>query len=135
MKQELDDLLCQRYPLIFADRHRPVTESCMALGFMCGDGWFGLLDDLCRDLQSATDDDNAPQVVAVVVKEELGWLKFACRGLNAAQRDIISRAMARSGRICEQCGQPGQLLKRGVLLTRCADHAPAGAQPVAASVP
>lgn len=48
---------------------------------------------------------------------------------------LIAKVLARSGSICEQCGQPGQRLKYGVLLTRCADHTPTGAQPVAASVP
>jgi len=32
MKKELDELLCQRYPLIFADRRRSIKESCMGWG-------------------------------------------------------------------------------------------------------
>lgn len=121
----IEDVLFSRYPKIFADS---------SLRIMCGDGWFDLLDSLCRELQSATDENNAPQVVAVVVKEELGWLTFSCRGPNAAQRDMIGRAMDRSGHICEQCGQPGRRLKHHVLFTRCANHAPAGAQPATPSV-
>jgi len=130
MRQDLDALLCERYPKIFADRHRPVTESRMGLGFMCGDGWFELIDGLCRELQSATDTEAAPQVVAVVVKEELGWLTFSCRNRNDAQHDMVDKAMTRSGSICEQCGRPGQRLTQGrMIMTRCPEHAPEGAQP------
>ena len=71
MKKELDALLCSRYPLIFADRHAPMTQSCMYWGFSCGDGWFDLIDTLCARLQFATDHNKAPQVVATQVKEIL----------------------------------------------------------------
>jgi hypothetical protein len=40
MRKELDDLLCQRYPLIFSERNMSMKETCMCWGFSCGDGWF-----------------------------------------------------------------------------------------------
>ncbi len=43
MRQELDNLLCQRYPEIFADRHADSTASGMGWGFCCGDYWFDLI--------------------------------------------------------------------------------------------
>jgi len=51
MNEQLDDLLCQRYPKIFAERRAPKDTSGMAWGIMCGDGWFDLLDALCSTLQ------------------------------------------------------------------------------------
>jgi hypothetical protein len=48
MKKELDEKLCSEYPLIFADRNKPMTETAMCWGFECGDGWYHLLDNLCR---------------------------------------------------------------------------------------
>jgi hypothetical protein len=59
-----DELLCQRYPLIFADRNRPMEDCCMGQGFECDDGWFDILDVLCERIQFLTDHDGAPQVVA-----------------------------------------------------------------------
>ena len=122
MRQELDDLLCERYPLIFARRH---GESCMARGFSCGDGWFSLIDTLCRHLQFDTDRNDAPQVVAEQVKEKLGTLRFYAKSSNEHQRGMIDFACAISARLCEECGSPGTLIEdRGCYMTRCAEHAP-----------
>lgn len=124
MKKELDALLCERYPLIFADRNRPMTETCMCWGFDCGDGWFDLIDTLCERLQFWTDHNKAPQVVAVQVKEKFGELRFYPNLASEEQFGMITMAEAMSARICEQCGKPGQLLISGGYLTRCPEHAP-----------
>ena len=126
MNKELDAKLCERYPLIFAERRLPIQESCMAWGFSCGDGWFDLVDTLCRSLQFSTDRNHAPQALATQVKEKWGVLSFCAKGTNEWQRGAIAMAEAMSGRICEECGQPGRLLvdQNGVFLTRCSEHAP-----------
>jgi hypothetical protein len=51
MKKELDELLCKRYPKIFRDRHAPMTETCMCWGFDINDGWFNIIDKMCRNMQ------------------------------------------------------------------------------------
>ena len=122
MKKELDELLCQRYPLIFADRRRSIKESCMGWGFSCGDGWFDLIDTLCERLQFWTDRNGAPQVVAQQVKEKFGTLCFYPREANQTQRGMIYMAEALSARICDQCGRPGQtLVHEHWHMTRCAE--------------
>ncbi len=128
MKQELEDLLCERYPKIFAERHK--ADTLMSWGFACGDGWFDLVNALCEQLQFATDRNGAPQVLASQVKEKFGTLSFYWRGrINDEQRGMISMAMGLSGRICEQCGKPGQVLvHKHVHMTRCPEHAPCGAE-------
>jgi hypothetical protein len=55
MKLELDKTLCERYPKIFADRHADMTTTAMCWGFDCGDGWFNILDQLCRQIQHHVD--------------------------------------------------------------------------------
>lgn len=52
MRKELDEALCAKYPLIFADRNKPMTETAMCWGFECGDGWYNLIDVLCGMLYS-----------------------------------------------------------------------------------
>ena len=52
MKKELDEALCAKYPLIFADRNKPMTQTAMCWGFSCGDGWYNILDVLCGMLTS-----------------------------------------------------------------------------------
>ena len=51
MKKELDELLCKRYPKIFRDRHAPMTQTAMCWGFDIGDGWFNIIDRMCRSMQ------------------------------------------------------------------------------------
>ena len=55
MKQELDELLCAKYPLIFKDRNAPMTQTAMCWGLDCGDGWFTIIDTLCGLLTSKYD--------------------------------------------------------------------------------
>ncbi|MGJ9417679.1 hypothetical protein ACHAC9_07935 [Massilia sp. CMS3.1] len=119
MKQELDALLCQRYPKIFADCQRT----------MCNDGWFDLLDMLCERLQFWTDHNGAPQVVVSQVKEKWGELSFYGHGGDQEQNGMITMAEAMSARICECCGGPGAILVSGeTYLSRCGEHAPKGAR-------
>jgi hypothetical protein len=131
MKKELNVLLCQRYPLIFSERRCSIKESCMGWGFACGDGWFDLIDALCARLQFWTDRNGAPQVTATQVKEKWGALHFHPRGASQEQWGMVWMAEAMSSRICEQCGKPGQRLVDGFYhMTRCAEHAPAGAMSI-----
>lgn len=51
MSPELDAQLCAKYPLIFRDRHAPMTETCMCWGLDCGDGWYNIIDQLCHNIQ------------------------------------------------------------------------------------
>ena len=55
MKQSLDKQLCEKYPKIFADRYKPMTETAMCWGFECGDGWYNILNQLCSNIQSHID--------------------------------------------------------------------------------
>jgi hypothetical protein len=119
MKEELDALLCQRYPKIFADCQRT----------RCREGWFDLIDVLCERLQSRTDRNGAPQVVVTEVKEKWGELSFSVKGSNDEQDGMIAMAEAMSARICESCGKPGKLMvNEDDFLTRCVEHAASGAE-------
>lgn len=51
MKKELDELLCQRYPKIFRDRHADMRTTAMCWGFDIGDGWFNIIDKMCGNMQ------------------------------------------------------------------------------------
>lgn len=51
MKQELDELLCKKYPKIFKDRHADMTTTAMCWGFEHGEGWFNIIDLLCGQIQ------------------------------------------------------------------------------------
>ena len=55
MKQELDKLLCEKYPKMMVNRHKGMQETCMCWGFECGDGWFNILDQLMGNIQHHID--------------------------------------------------------------------------------
>ena len=55
MKQELDKLLCERYPKMMVNRNKNMQETCMCWGFECGDGWFNILDQLMSQIQHHID--------------------------------------------------------------------------------
>jgi len=52
MKQELDEALCAKYPLIFRDRNADMRTTAMCWGICTGDGWYNILDTLCYLLSS-----------------------------------------------------------------------------------
>jgi hypothetical protein len=51
MKQELQDQLYAKYPDIFGDRTKPMTETAMCWGIECGDGWYDIINTLCALIQ------------------------------------------------------------------------------------
>ena len=125
MKDELDKLLCERYPKMFVNRNSSMQESCMCWGFECGDGWFDLIDELCGNIQRYIDQNprlNVPQVVVEQVKEKFGTLRFYVRGGDDLTRGMIWFAESMSGRICETCGKPGKRRGHGWIYTACDEH-------------
>ena len=133
MREELEQQLLARHPKILNNWGKPPTESSLARGIECHDGWFDLIDQLCAALQSQSDRENEPQVVAAQIKQKLGALRFyADDELTASSCALIQFAQSLSTRVCETCGSPGQQLqgKRGWISTACPAHAPAGSSPV-----
>ena len=104
MKKELDDLLCQRYPAIFRDRHGTIYETGMCWGFCCGDGWFEIIDSVCSEIEAQVRAETMPPVIAMQVKSKRGTLRFNFRGGNQETRRLVRLASLKSERICEECG-------------------------------
>lgn len=95
MTPALQQALFAKYPAIFRDRTKPMTETRMCWGLEVGDGWYQLLDWLCAALEPSwqlsfdltadgvkTEEGGdywspePPQVVATQVKEKMGGLRF-----------------------------------------------------------
>ena len=104
MKQELETKLVKKYPKIFKMVGSSPQESCMAWGMDCGDGWYWLIDQLCKVLQFNTDNNKQPQVVAAQVKEKFGGLRFYINSGSTEQFAAIHLAESMSYGICEICG-------------------------------
>jgi hypothetical protein len=55
MTPELEKKLIEKYPKIFRQKDLPMTETCMCWGLDCGDGWYKIIDALCKCIQSKID--------------------------------------------------------------------------------
>lgn len=131
----LDQYLCEKYPKIFADRHKPMSETCMCWGFECGNGWFTLIDALCGKIQAHIDQrekdekvvtkGDLAQVVAHQVKEKFSSLRFYYGGGDEYIEGMVDLAEELSMRTCEQCGATGHdvgTTTKGWLSTLCRTH-------------
>ena len=134
MKPELDELLCQRYPKIFVNRHGDPKETLMCWGFECGDGWYNIINQLCANIQHHVDwaqeqkekygrGEGCSQVVAVQIKEKFGTLRFYTNGGNDQIYGMIRMAESMSAVTCEECGAPGKTRGRSWIYTACDAHA------------
>jgi hypothetical protein len=69
MKQELDKLLCERYPKMMVNRNKNMQETCMCWGFECGDGWFNILDQLMGSIKHQIDWKEKQRIGAIKYNE------------------------------------------------------------------
>jgi hypothetical protein len=127
MKQELDKLLCERYPKMMINRNKDMKETCMCWGFECGDGWFDILDQLMGNIQHHIDWKNrkgqeVAQVTLDQVKEKFGTLRFYYTGGDDYIDGLVSMAESMSGVTCETCGNPGKSTGGGWIKTVCEAH-------------
>jgi len=105
VKVELQKQLFDKYPKIFGDHTKPMTQTCMCWGIETGDGWYDIIDTLCNALTytyststNLNEEDGkrlgiapynfqdektvysyevpVPQLVADQVKEKFGTLRF-----------------------------------------------------------
>jgi hypothetical protein len=131
MRQELDKLLCEKYPKMMVNRHGAVTETAMCWGFSCGDGWYNILNLLMSNIQHHIDWNNqnfekgykqykqVPQVTLDQVKEKFGTLRFYYTGGDDYIRGLVSMAESMSAITCEDCGNPGEQTRGGWIKTTC----------------
>jgi len=128
MRKELDDLLCEKYPKIFAERNMPMNLTCMCWGFQHNGGWFNIIDTLCNSIQWYLDQEwnlpkEIPQVVAKQVKEKFGTLRFDYSGGDDHIWGMVRMAESMSAVTCEICGSPGKRRDGAWISTLCDIHA------------
>jgi hypothetical protein len=122
MNDELTAKLFERYPLLYRKR----SNTRMADGFACGDGWFAIIDrvsaaleaEIVRLQQTGMSARRLP--AAFQVKEKFGALRFyLTRSNNETMNRAIEQAEQQSACTCESCGAPGLLRRSGWLCTLC----------------
>jgi len=134
MNEELDKILCEKYPKIFRDRNKRMQETCMCWGFSHGDGWYNIIETACRNIQNHTDwkrkqepyasmsneeFDEIHQSIAAQVKEKFGGLRFYVDNADDYTSGVIAMAESMSYKTCETCGAPGKQSGKGWIKTAC----------------
>jgi len=145
MREELDKQLCEKYPLMFKDRHGDPMDTLMCWGFEHGDGWYQIINNLCDNIQHYIDwshkshawdikwnEEHAdeprpvreivPQVVVDQVKEKFGTLRFYYQGGDDKIDGMVRMAESMSAVMCEQCGAPATTRGPGWIRTLCDTH-------------
>ena len=94
-------------------------------GIAVGKGWFGILTQLCQNIQSHIDWQNTrvpnscPQVTIEQVKEKFGSLRFYYQGGDEYIMGLVSMAESMTGITCEECGNPGETRHDGWVHVSC----------------
>jgi hypothetical protein len=101
-----------KYPEIFKEK----------ISISCGDGWYWLIDNLCRQINDYVKYNNNPKLFSVdkvmgmkidqpkldvnitYIKEKFGILNVYCDGADSEIWNYISFACNLSTKICENCG-------------------------------
>jgi hypothetical protein len=112
LSQTLDDLLCQRYPVLYAGRRCDAHVNAMGRGFEIGDGWFAIVDALSEVVCARANVDGRVCPRALQVKQKFGSLRFHVDAPNKCHA-VIDLAQEMSRRVCEVSGRPGRLCRIG----------------------
>ena len=128
MRDELDKMLCEKYPKMMVNRHKDMQETTMCWGFECGDGWYNILNQLMSQIQHHIDWKNrdtevVQQVTLDQVKEKFGTLRIYYSGGDDYIRGLVSMAQAMSGSTCEVCGNASKFRGKSWFYTACDEHA------------
>lgn len=124
--------LFDKYPAIFQDKDKPMSQTCMCWGIDVGNGWYNIVKRICEMLDDIYYKTGV-LFVADQVKEKYGTLRFYYHDegrltkISKEERlqlynkvsNFIGKMEKMSGTICEECGKPGNLRSRGWIITLC----------------
>lgn len=69
MNKENMAALVDAYPELYRGRRKSLTESLMAFGFECGDGWFQILKELSKEITEIVQRNKVEVPMVVQVKK------------------------------------------------------------------
>ena len=123
MKKDLQDKLFSEYPKIFKQKDLSPQETAMCWGIACGDGWFDLIDTLCKSIRHHIKYSKKEiSFEATQVKEKWGGLRFYYDGGDDYIEGMVDLAESLSYKICDVCGNPGKPSNKGWIAVRCEEH-------------
>lgn len=111
MNKKLEEKLVKDFPKAFNEYGKPPSESCMAFGCACGDGWEPLIRRVCENL--------SPNASFAQVKEKFGCLRIYLDNSTRADEDLCWEIEKESSKTCEECGKPGKQISGSWIKTLC----------------
>jgi hypothetical protein len=117
MDKKLEQKIYKKYPGLFKHT-RDMHKSLMCFGLECRDGWYKLINKLCKDIYNyyVKKEGVVPEDFYVVqVKEKWGSLRFYVTAAPEEIHDMIAKAEHESFYICEVCGIRGEMFYRDEL--------------------
>lgn len=108
-----------RFPAMFSEPYG---------GFAIGEGWWPIIEELCERIQSHYEwklkntKGGIPQVVVKQIKEKFGGLRFYYDGGDEYIRGLVDMTEGMCYRICEVCGERGEVRRGGWIVTLCDKH-------------
>jgi hypothetical protein len=115
MEQRLIDKLIANYPHLFPNGW---------IGSAIKDGWYGILDEACANLESLIVQTSEPErYYCVQIKEKMGSLTIHLNDCTKEMSKVLGDAQHQSAQTCEYCGEPGKLRRiRGWIKCLCTGH-------------
>lgn len=124
MKEDLEKALVKRFPSLFVDYGKSPQESCMAWGCEHGDGWFPIIESLCKTIERIIKYRENKNFKFTQIKEKFGTLRVYTEGSDDLIAGAIMMAEEMSAVTCEVTGKPGHLCKKGFWVrTLCKEQA------------
>lgn len=122
MTTELEERLRTSYPHLFRHLRTDPMSVPLGRGIEVEDGWFDVIDRLCRGLSEELESNPDPPFCLEQVKQKFGVLRvYATASANPRVGELVAAAAGESRTTCEACGATGAGLvtRRGTMRTLC----------------
>ena len=100
--------IIEAFPGVFGRPPLNPSHSSLVRGFLCGPGWYSILEDLAAKLERVVRDDHFARFVVWHVAEHGGVLQIRYDRGNDRVKASVDAAERASLLICEDCGVPSR---------------------------
>ena len=119
MKEELEEKLVDRFWFLKTELGNSMNPYPM-FGMECGNGWFTLIKKLCEKIEKQLKKEKNTTYHLAQIKEKFGGLRWYDENSSKEINDLVFKAEEESYKICEICGESGELRSRGSwVITLC----------------
>lgn len=120
MKEEIELKLVEEFPRLLKGYRGDPTETCLAFGLECGNGWAEIIHKCCEQLDALDKLDKSLSITIDQIKEKFGELRIYLTttsdnpAVSAIAYSIVRNAELCSQSTCEVSGMYGSLCRRGM---------------------